>query len=57
MTPIVTALRVSLAHAFYGNPSNMIPFKIVLPRILHVPLPPLDQDVHQVRCGAVRIFV
>lgn len=45
---IVTALRVSLAHAYYGTPPNMVPFSMALPKSLYKPLPPLDPAAHQV---------
>lgn len=45
---IATALRVSLSHAYYGTPPNMVPFAMALPKSLHKPLPPLDPAAHQV---------
>lgn len=44
----MTAIRVSLAHAYYGTPQYAIPFKMKLPRAFHTPLPRLDNVVHQV---------
>lgn len=49
MAPIVMAIRVMLAHAYYGWPSMAVPCTMSLPKSLHTPLPPMDQAVHQVR--------
>ena len=48
MDAFITALRVSLAHAYYGTPSSMVPFSMTLPKRLYKPLPPLDKATHQV---------
>lgn len=44
----VTAIRVSLAHAYYGTPTYAIPFTMTLPKAFHTPLPTMDVSVHQV---------
>ncbi|CAM9786078.1 unnamed protein product, partial [Pylaiella littoralis] len=47
MASTVTAIRVSLAHAYYGTPPYAIPFSMALPKALNTPLPPMDEAVHQ----------
>lgn len=49
---IVTAIRVSLAHAYYGTPPYAIPFTMALPKALHTPLPAMDGAAHQVFISA-----
>ncbi len=48
MASVVTAIRISLAHAYYGTPPYAIPFKMAVPKAFHSPLPPMDETVHQV---------
>lgn len=49
---IVNALRIYLAHAYYGTPPYLIPFKISLPQSLRSPLPPFTVDGTVSFCGA-----